>query len=70
MDAVETNGLPFRSGMLQSWNKLCFSSGYVEVSLSLPGPNDDTQGYVSCLFPVLSFYYGSSFWTVHRCGFF
>jgi beta-glucan synthesis-associated protein KRE6 len=24
-------------GMLQSWNKFCFTTGYVEVSLSLPG---------------------------------
>ncbi|TDL19136.1 SKN1-domain-containing protein [Rickenella mellea] len=31
--------------MLQSWNKFCFTSGYIEVSLSLPGPNEETQGY-------------------------
>jgi hypothetical protein len=24
-------------GMLQSWNKFCFTTGYVEVSVSLPG---------------------------------
>lgn len=35
-----TNGLDFRSGMLQSWNKFCFSGGYIEVSVSLPGSND------------------------------
>ncbi|GAA6003892.1 hypothetical protein JCM10207_006455 [Rhodosporidiobolus poonsookiae] len=29
--------LNFRSGMLQSWNKLCFTGGYMEVNLSLPG---------------------------------
>jgi beta-glucanase (GH16 family) len=29
--------LNWESGMLQSWNKLCFSSGYIEVSVSLPG---------------------------------
>lgn len=55
MENVETNGLPYRSGMLQSWNKFCFTSGYIEVSLSLPGPNEDTQGYVSlslCVTPV------------------
>ena len=46
MENVETNGLPYRSGMLQSWNKFCFTSGYIEVSLTLPGPNEDTQGYV------------------------
>lgn len=36
--------LNFRSGMLQSWNKLCFTGGYIEVNMSLPGtPN--AQGY-------------------------
>ncbi|KDQ20783.1 glycoside hydrolase family 16 protein [Botryobasidium botryosum FD-172 SS1] len=29
--------LNFKSGMIQSWNKFCFSSGYIEVSVSLPG---------------------------------
>ncbi|GAA6011375.1 hypothetical protein JCM10207_008318 [Rhodosporidiobolus poonsookiae] len=29
--------LNFRSGMLQSWNKFCFTGGYIEVNLSLPG---------------------------------
>jgi beta-glucanase (GH16 family) len=33
-----THGLNFRSGMLQSWNKMCFSGGgYIEVSMSMPG---------------------------------
>ncbi len=31
--------------MLQSWNKFCFSSGYIEVAVVLPGPNEDTAGY-------------------------
>ncbi|KAG9315728.1 glycoside hydrolase family 16 protein [Chiua virens] len=31
------NNLNFMSGMLTSWNKLCFTTGYLEVSLSLPG---------------------------------
>ncbi|KAF5382633.1 hypothetical protein D9615_003013 [Tricholomella constricta] len=31
------NDLNFKSGMLQSWNKLCYNTGYVEVSVSLPG---------------------------------
>ena len=26
--------------MIQSWNKFCFTGGYVEVSVSLPGVND------------------------------
>ncbi|KAJ7288522.1 glycoside hydrolase family 16 protein [Mycena rebaudengoi] len=29
--------LNFQSGMLQSWNKFCFTTGYIEVSVSLPG---------------------------------
>jgi len=24
-------------GMITSWNKLCFTTGYIEVSISLPG---------------------------------
>lgn len=32
--------------MLQSWNKFCFTNGYIEVSLSLPGPDENTAGYV------------------------
>ncbi|KAF8073872.1 glycoside hydrolase family 16 protein [Lyophyllum atratum] len=31
------NDLNFKSGMMTSWNKLCFNTGYVEVSVSLPG---------------------------------
>jgi beta-glucanase (GH16 family) len=31
------NNLNFMSGMVTSWNKLCFTTGYLEVSLSLPG---------------------------------
>ncbi|GAA6061183.1 hypothetical protein JCM10212_002396 [Sporobolomyces blumeae] len=38
------NGLNFRSGMLQSWNKFCFTGGYIEVNLSLPG-QPTAQGY-------------------------
>ncbi|EIM86744.1 glycoside hydrolase family 16 protein [Stereum hirsutum FP-91666 SS1] len=36
---VEKNNhnLNFQSGMLQSWNKLCFTTGIIEVSVSLPG---------------------------------
>lgn len=31
-------------GMLQTWNKFCFTTGYVEVSLSLPGTSQ-TPGF-------------------------
>lgn len=30
----------FRSGMLQSWNKFCFTGGVLEVSVRLPGRSD------------------------------
>lgn len=45
LENKETHGLPYKSGMLQSWNKLCFSSGYLEVSVTFPGPNSNAQGY-------------------------
>ena len=46
-DVTLNHGLQYKSGMLQSWNKFCFTTGYIEVSITLPGPNSDTQGYVS-----------------------
>ncbi|KAI9284382.1 beta-glucan synthesis-associated [Umbelopsis sp. AD052] len=36
----ELHNLDFASGMLQSWNKLCFTGGLIEVNVSLPGPPD------------------------------
>lgn len=29
--------LEYRSGMVQSWNKMCFQGGYIEVRVQLPG---------------------------------
>lgn len=46
-DVTANHGLAYKSGMLQTWNKFCFSSGYVEVSVTMPGPNSDTKGFVS-----------------------
>ncbi|KAG1715715.1 hypothetical protein ID866_1431 [Astraeus odoratus] len=31
------NNLNFVSGMVTSWNKFCFTTGYIEVSMSMPG---------------------------------
>lgn len=45
VDPTINHGLQYRSGMLQSWNKFCFTSGYIEVSITLPGPDSNTQGY-------------------------
>lgn len=33
----DIHGLDYRSGMLQSWNKLCFQGGFIEVKVQLPG---------------------------------
>ncbi|KAK8247435.1 beta-glucan synthesis-associated protein SKN1 [Phyllosticta capitalensis] len=43
-DAFVNNDLDYRSGMLQSWNKLCFKGGHLEASISLPG-RGDTVGF-------------------------
>ena len=43
-DAFQNHGLNYRSGMLQSWNKLCFKGGRLEASISLPGQGD-TVGF-------------------------
>ncbi|KAJ7778805.1 glycoside hydrolase family 16 protein [Mycena maculata] len=37
MSEINNHNLNFQSGMLQSWNKICVTTGYIEVSLSLPG---------------------------------
>ena len=44
MERKQVHNLNFVSGMLQGWNKLCFTTGYVEVSVSLPG-TVKTQGF-------------------------
>lgn len=43
-DAFQSHNLNYRSGMLQSWNKLCFKGGRLEASISLPG-RGDTSGF-------------------------
>ncbi|KAJ7181361.1 beta-glucan synthesis-associated [Mycena crocata] len=43
--ADQNHQLTYRSGMLQSWNKFCFTRGYIEVAVVLPGPDENTQGY-------------------------
>lgn len=42
--AFKNHGLDYRSGMLQSWNQLCFKGGFMEASISLPG-RGDTVGF-------------------------
>ncbi|KAK3661247.1 beta-glucan synthesis-associated protein [Elasticomyces elasticus] len=38
LDEFHNHNLNYRSGMLNSWNQLCFKGGIFEVSMSLPGP--------------------------------
>jgi len=38
MDEFPNHNLQWRSGMLNSWNQLCFKGGVFEVSVSLAGP--------------------------------
>ncbi|WFD36288.1 hypothetical protein MCUN1_003166 [Malassezia cuniculi] len=44
LEAVPEHQLNFRSGMLVSWNKLCFQGGYLEAEVIFPG-GPATQGY-------------------------
>nr|AAQ72769.1 beta-1,6-glucan synthetase [Pneumocystis carinii] len=43
LDSFRNHDLNYRSGMLQSWNKLCLKGGIIEASISLPG-RGDTSG--------------------------
>lgn len=36
-DITQNHNMRFKSGMLQSWNKFCFTGGLIEVSARLPG---------------------------------
>ena len=49
------HGLFFRGGMISSWNKFCFTGGYMEVKLQLPGFHN-----VSGLWPAV--------WTMGNLG--
>ncbi|CAG82131.1 beta-glucan synthesis-associated protein-domain-containing protein [Yarrowia lipolytica] len=55
LDAFKSHDLYYRSGMVQSWNKVCFTQGYIEISASLPG-----QGRTPGLWPGL--------WTMGNLG--
>ncbi|EPE31067.1 Concanavalin A-like lectins/glucanase [Glarea lozoyensis ATCC 20868] len=39
LDSFPNHGLQYRSGMLNSWNQMCFKGGVMEVSVSLAGPS-------------------------------
>ena len=42
MDAYKNHDLFYRSGMVQSWNKMCFTQGFLEISARLPGYGNAT----------------------------
>ncbi|KAJ7712456.1 glycoside hydrolase family 16 protein [Mycena metata] len=44
IEETPNHDLNFKSGMLQSWNKFCFTTGYIEVKISLPG-SPQTPGF-------------------------
>lgn len=48
MDAYKNHDLFYRSGMVQSWNKFCFTQGLLEISAKLPN-----YGNVTGLWPGL-----------------
>ncbi|XBW34578.1 hypothetical protein QEN19_000141 [Hanseniaspora menglaensis] len=55
LDAYNNHDLFYRSGMIQSWNKLCFTQGRIEISANLPN-----YGAVTGLWPGL--------WTMGNLG--
>jgi len=40
LSAKQTHGLSYEGGMITTWNKFCFTGGYFEVSVQLPGVNN------------------------------
>lgn len=55
MDAVKNHDLFYRSGMVQTWNKMCFTQGMIQTSVQLPN-----YGSKSGLWPGL--------WTMGNLG--
>ncbi|PPQ63460.1 hypothetical protein CVT24_004992 [Panaeolus cyanescens] len=47
-DPTQNHNLAYRSGMIQSWNKFCFTGGILEARVMLPGSSD-----VSGLWPAV-----------------
>ena len=40
LSAKETHGLNYQGGMMSTWNKFCYTGGYIEASVMLPGVNN------------------------------
>ncbi|KAF8958562.1 beta-glucan synthesis-associated [Flammula alnicola] len=55
VDPINNHNLTYRSSMIQSWNKFCFTGGLIEAAVTLPGSNQ-----VSGLWPAV--------WTMGNLG--
>ncbi|KAI0082382.1 concanavalin A-like lectin/glucanase [Panus rudis PR-1116 ss-1] len=51
----DTHNLDYQGGMMSTWNKFCFTGGYIEANVSLPGLNN-----VAGLWPAI--------WTMGNLG--
>ncbi|KDQ21152.1 glycoside hydrolase family 16 protein [Botryobasidium botryosum FD-172 SS1] len=40
LSKLRNHDLDYQGGLLSSWNKFCFTGGYIEVNVSLPGQSD------------------------------
>ena len=55
LEQKQTHNLNYQGGMITSWNKFCFTGGYVEANVSLPGLNN-----IAGLWPAI--------WTMGNLG--
>lgn len=55
LDPANNHNLSYKSGMVQTWNKFCFTGGLIEASVSLPGDNN-----INGLWPAI--------WTMGNLG--
>ena len=55
LNNTPSHGLAYEGGMMQTWNRFCFTGGYIEASVSLPGRSD-----VAGLWPAV--------WTMGNLG--
>lgn len=50
-DPADNHNMTFRSGMIQSWNKFCFTGGLIEALVRLPGASN-TAGFWPALWTM------------------
>ncbi len=55
LEEKQTHDLNYQGGMLSTWNKFCFTGGYIEANVSLPGLNN-----IAGLWPAI--------WTMGNLG--